>query len=129
MRDQLLPLASLATPNRYELAWLCGAELETNSAIMEAALSLGPSRMLVTSAVPMMEGGTGNLYLSGNHALLAEHRLIDNPPNGIGDLLAALFVARLLDGLERGAGPAAGDRQRLRDPRPHRQARRRRTDA
>ena len=99
MRDQLLPLASLATPNRFELSWLCGAPLETNAAILEAALSLGPSRMLVTSAMPMMNGSTGNLYLSGNHALLAEHRLIDNPPNGPGDLLAALFVARLLDGL------------------------------
>ncbi|CAN7404036.1 pyridoxal kinase PdxY [Rhizobium sp. LjRoot98] len=99
MRDRLLPLASLATPNRFELSWLCGVELETNAAILEAALSLGPSRMLVTSAIPMMQGGTGNLYLSGNHALLAEHRLIDNPPNGTGDLLAALFVARLLEGL------------------------------
>jgi pyridoxine kinase len=99
MRDLLLPLASLATPNRFELSWLCGAELETNAAILEAALSLGPARMLVTSAVPMMQGSTGNLYLSGNHALLAEHRLIDNPPNGTGDLLAALFVARLLEGL------------------------------
>lgn len=100
MRDRLLPLASLATPNRYELSWLCGAELESNAAILEAALSLGPPRMLVTSAIPMMQGSTGNLYLSGNHALLAEHRLIDNPPNGTGDLLAALFVARLLEGLK-----------------------------
>lgn len=99
MRDILLPLASLATPNRFELSWLCGAELDSNAAILEAALSLGPARMLVTSAVPMMQGSTGNLYLSGNHALLAEHRLIDNPPNGTGDLLAALFVARLLEGL------------------------------
>ncbi|HTO31378.1 MAG TPA: pyridoxal kinase PdxY [Pararhizobium sp.] len=99
MRDRLLPLASLATPNRFELSWLCGAALETNAAILEAALSLGPARMLVTSAIPMMQGSTGNLYLSGNSALLAEHRLIDNPPNGTGDLLAALFVARLLEGM------------------------------
>ncbi|KQS87536.1 MULTISPECIES: pyridoxal kinase PdxY [unclassified Rhizobium] len=99
MRDRLLPLASLATPNRFELSWLCGAALESNAAILEAALSLGPSRMLVTSAIPMMQGSTGNLYLSGNSALLAEHRLIDNPPNGTGDLLAALFVARLLEGM------------------------------
>ncbi len=100
MRDRLLPLASLATPNRFELSWLCGAALESNAAILEAALSLGPPRMLVTSAIPMMQGSTGNLYLSGNHALLAEHRMIDNPPNGTGDLLAALFVARLLEDLK-----------------------------
>lgn len=99
IRDQLLPLASLATPNRFELSWLCGVPLDTNAAILEAALSLGPSRMLVTSAVPMMHGSTGNLYLSGNHALLAEHRLVDNSPNGTGDLLSALFLARLLEGM------------------------------
>ena len=99
IRDELIPLASVATPNRYELEWLVGARLSTNAEIMEAALSLGPSRMLVTSAVPMMAGGTGNLYLSGKHALLAEHRLIDNPPNGLGDLTSALFLARLLAGV------------------------------
>lgn len=100
IRDELLPLASLATPNRYELAWLAGAPLEDNTAIMDAALSLGPSRMLVTSAVPMMSGSTGNLYLSGRHALLAEHRLIEKPPNGLGDLLAAVFLSRLMSGMD-----------------------------
>lgn len=99
VRDRLLPLASLATPNRFELSWLAGAELDTNAAILEAALGLGPPRVLVTSAVAMLNGGTGNLYLSGSHALLAEHRLVENPPNGAGDLLAAVFLARLLQGL------------------------------
>lgn len=99
MRDRLLPLASLATPNRFELSWLCGAPLETNAAILDASLSLGPPRVLVTSAIPMMHGSTGNLYLSGSHALLAEHRQVDAAPNGTGDLLAALFVARLLEGV------------------------------
>ncbi|MBP2551253.1 pyridoxine kinase [Neorhizobium galegae] len=100
IRENLIPLASLATPNRYELAWMAGADLDSNTAIMDAALSLGPAKMLVTSAVPMMAGGTGNLYLSGNHALLAEHRLIDNAPNGLGDLLSAVFLARLLSGMD-----------------------------
>lgn len=99
IRDELIPLASVATPNRYELEWLVGGKLSSNAEIIEAALSLGPARMLVTSAVPMMAGGTGNLYLSGKHALLAEHRLIDNPPNGLGDLTSALFLARLLAGI------------------------------
>ena len=97
IRDNLIPLASIATPNRFELGWLAGAPLETNAAIMDAALSLGPSRMLVTSAVPMMAGSTGNLYLSGRSALLAEHRTVPNPPNGTGDLLSAIFLSRLMD--------------------------------
>ncbi|HUH49419.1 MAG TPA: pyridoxal kinase PdxY [Mycoplana sp.] len=104
IRDELLPLASIATPNRFELAWLAGAPLETNAAVMEAALSLGPSRVLVTSAVAMMAGSTGNLYLSGRTALLAEHRQVPNPPNGTGDLVAAVFLSRLLEGLSEERG-------------------------
>ena len=99
IRDSLIPLASIATPNRFELAWLAGAPLDSNGAIMEAALSLGPSRMLVTSALPLMAGSTGNLYLTGRSALLAEHRLVENPPNGTGDLLSAIFLSRMMEGV------------------------------
>jgi pyridoxine kinase len=98
IRDELMPLADVATPNRFELGWLAGAALETNNAIIDAALSLGPRRVLVTSAVPMMAGGIGNLLLTDRVALLAEHRLVGNPPNGLGDLTTALFLARMLRG-------------------------------
>ena len=98
IRDALIPLADIATPNRYELAWLSGAALETNAAIVDAALALGPRRVLVTSSVPMMAGGIGNLLLTDRLALLAEHRMVGNPPNGLGDLTSALFLARLLRG-------------------------------
>ena len=54
--------------------------------------------MLVTSAPAMMAGGIGNLLLTRTEALLAEHRIIDRPPNGLGDLTGAVFLARLLDG-------------------------------
>ena len=98
IRDELVPIASITTPNRYELAWMAGAALADNNAVMEAALSLGPKQVLVTSAVPMMAGGIGNLLLTDRHAFLAEHRAIDNPPNGLGDLLAAVFLSRLMSG-------------------------------
>jgi len=100
IRDQLLPLADIATPNRYELGWLSGAALQTNSEIIEAALMLGPRRVLVTSAVAMMAGGIGNLLLTDRVALLAEHRMVGDPPNGLGDLTSALFLSRLLKGEE-----------------------------
>jgi pyridoxine kinase len=98
IRDQLIPIADVATPNRYELGWLSGAALETNTEIIDAALALGPRRVLVTSAVPMMAGGIGNLLLTDRLALLAEHRMVGNPPNGLGDLTSALFLARLMRG-------------------------------
>jgi pyridoxine kinase len=97
IRDHLIPLADIATPNRYELAWMAGAPLDTNAAIIDAALSLGPARMAVTSAVPMMAGSIGNLLLSNRSAILAEHRAMDGAPNGLGDLFSALLLARFLE--------------------------------
>ncbi|UCI30606.1 pyridoxal kinase PdxY [Mesorhizobium sp. B4-1-4] len=98
MRDRLMPIADIATPNRYELEWMAGAPLPDLKSVISAALHAGPSTMLVTSAQSMMTGGTGNLLLDGNQALLAEHRLIDKPPNGLGDLTAAVYLARILSG-------------------------------
>jgi pyridoxine kinase len=98
MRDRLMPIADIATPNRYELEWMAGATLADMRSVISAALHAGPSTMLVTSAPAMMAGGTGNLLLDANQALLAEHRLIDKPPNGLGDLTAAVYLARILSG-------------------------------
>jgi pyridoxine kinase len=98
MRDRLMPIADIATPNRYELEWMAGAPLPDLKTVVAAALQAGPPTMLVTSAPAMMAGGTGNLLLNGNQALLAEHHLIDKPPNGLGDLTAAVYLARILSG-------------------------------
>ncbi len=98
MRDLLLPLADIATPNRYELEWIVGGKLDEMRSVIAAAFDLGPPRMLVTSAPAMMAGGIGNLLVTPTEALLAEHRQIPGPPNGLGDLTAAVFLARLMAG-------------------------------
>lgn len=99
-RDLLMPLADIATPNRYELEWMTGVKLETPQAIIEAALDAGPATMLVTSSPALMARHTGNLLVTPTQAMMAEHRIIDTPPNGLGDLTAAVFLARTLDGQE-----------------------------
>lgn len=102
LRDVLVPMADIATPNRYELEWMVGAKLDDLPAVMAAAMEAGPPTMLVTSAPALMAGGIGNLMLTRSEALLAEHRAIDKPPNGLGDLTAAVLLARLLDGQPAG---------------------------
>lgn len=97
LRDTLVPIADVATPNRYELEWMTGGPLDDLKALMAAALQLGPPTMLVTSAPGLMAGGIGNLMITPGEALLAEHRVIEGPPHGTGDLTAALLLARLLD--------------------------------
>ena len=98
IRDRLFSTADIVTPNRFEFAWLTGTQAGDNSQIIHAAAELAARHVLVTSAHSMLAGGTGNLLVSDGKAVLAEHRNIDNPPNGPGDLTAALFLARLLEG-------------------------------
>ncbi|PSJ62006.1 pyridoxal kinase PdxY [Pseudaminobacter soli (ex Li et al. 2025)] len=99
LRDTLLPLADIATPNRYELEWIVGQKgLDDQRAVMEAAMRAGPPNMLITSAPAMMAGSTANLLVTPTAAFLAEHRTVERPPNGLGDLTGAVFLARLLSG-------------------------------
>ena len=102
MRDRLLPIADIATPNRFELEWISGVKLDDMRTTMAAALQVGPEKMLVTSAHAMIAGGIGNLLVTASEVLLAEHRVIDRPPNGLGDLTAAVFLSRLLGGQPAG---------------------------
>ena len=98
MRDLLIPVADIATPNRFELEWLAGRPLANHSEVAQTALGLGPEKVLVTSAHAMMAGSIGNLLVTPREVLLAEHRAIPKPPNGPGDLTSALFLARSMSG-------------------------------
>ena len=94
IRDQLLPLANVITPNRFELGWVTGKTLSTNDEIVSTVRAMNVPAALVTSAFGMLKNSTGNLFVNDQIALLAEHRQIENAPNGVGDLTAALFTAR-----------------------------------
>lgn len=105
IRDHLLPLADIITPNRFELQWLAGqTEFATNEDILTAIAAIETSTLrdntlaLVTSAFSLMPGATGSLLRDGQRTHVAEHRHIDNAPNGLGDLTAAVFTHHLLAG-------------------------------
>ncbi|MEO1379129.1 MAG: pyridoxal kinase [Pseudomonadota bacterium] len=99
IRDQLLPLADTATPNRFELSWLLGeTEAHSIGEAADQAQRLGPATVLATSIPAMMKGSVANLLVSAGKAHTAEHRLVDVVPNGTGDLTAALYLAHLLNG-------------------------------
>ena len=103
--DKLLPLADIITPNRFELEWLAGKALPENPSLADASLSFGAKLALVTSAHALMAGSTGNLLVEQSSSTLFEHRMLDGPSNGLGDLTSALFLGRLLKG--EAAGLAA----------------------
>ncbi len=98
IRDTLLPLANIATPNRYELEWLSGETLDSPRHIEEIARSLVPETVLVTSVSGIMPNQTGNMLIENSKTLTATHEIVPDPPNGPGDLTSALFLAGILTG-------------------------------
>jgi pyridoxine kinase len=99
IRDALLPLATIATPNLFELAWLAGASVRTRADVADAARRLGPATVLVTSAE---ETATAVATVAVTAERKIERSLPRRPgiPNGAGDLLAGLYLGHLLNGGE-----------------------------
>ena len=102
MRDVLVNRADLATPNPFELGWLTGTGMPTSVQQMRiAAEKLAVPSVLATSAPAMMRGHIANLLVQNEPAQksahLAEHRSAIGPPNGMGDLAAALMLGNLLN--------------------------------
>jgi pyridoxine kinase len=106
MRDRAIPAADIATPNAFELELLTGipiVRLEDAVASCQALRRSGPDTVLLTSlereGTP--DGMIEMLTVTGEGAWLVATPKLDltPPPNGAGDLTAALFLANLLDGL------------------------------
>ena len=97
IRADLLPLADIATPNRFELALIAAdpASIATNAAIVHAARALGIDRVAVTSAHPRTLG-IANLLVGRSSVVLHETRAFANPPHGTGDLFAGVLAAKSL---------------------------------
>ena len=98
IRDTLLPAADIVTPNLFELSWLAGNTVESATGAIVEARKLPSKKVLVSSVPGFLRNGIGNLLVTENDAVLAENTVIAGGPNGPGDLLAALFLARTLEG-------------------------------
>jgi pyridoxine kinase len=97
IRDQLLPLATIATPNLFELQWLTGARERAEGNPVDAARRLGPRTVVVTSAAETSDR-IATLAVAG--ATVVERTLArrGDIPNGAGDVLAGLLLGYLLNG-------------------------------
>jgi pyridoxine kinase len=98
VRDRLLPMADVAKPNAFECAWLAGEAHTIDADLAGLAQSLAPPVVLVTSAPALMRGHIGNVLTGGRDTLLLEHPAVATPVKGTGDLVAALLLARRLEG-------------------------------
>jgi len=108
LRDRLVPLADILTPNRDELAWLAGrpvASLDAAVAAAEALRRRGAGSVVCTSAA-LSGGQLSSLVVGAAGAFALETPVLEGVPHGTGDLFAALFLAARLDGLDDAAALA-----------------------
>ena len=99
IRSELLPMADILTPNRFELEWLSGRPVIDVADGVSAARALDPAHVVVTS---MPDGKAhmkiADLYVSPLRARLAEWARRENVPHGSGDAFAALLLGHHLNG-------------------------------
>jgi pyridoxine kinase len=107
IRDALLPLATIATPNLFELAWLTGAVVDGPSdvapgspdmpQVAAAARRFGCGTVVVTSAAENA-GSVATLAVAGRETIERSAPRHAGVPNGAGDLFAGLLLGHMLNG-------------------------------
>lgn len=99
IRDELLPLASCATPNCFELGWLAGKPILNKTEALIAAAHLPCPEILATS-IPLDAGNLATLAITGGEYAETISPVKPAVPHGTGDFLAGLYLAARLNGFE-----------------------------
>ena len=102
IRGKLLPLATILTPNVFELSWLTGLPVQTTEQAVSAARSLQIPEVIATSLVKSPS------ELSTLRITVEQVETITTPmeakvPNGTGDFLSGLYLAGLLSAKQQSA--------------------------
>ena len=99
IRDELLPLATCITPNRFELGWLSGKPVSNKSEALIAAASLPCNEILATSIPPDADNVATLAITRGGYAETSSP-VKSSVPHGTGDFLAGLYLSARLNGYE-----------------------------
>ncbi|QGU06099.1 Pyridoxamine kinase [Corynebacterium occultum] len=97
LRDRVVPVADIITPNQFELGFLTGrdvADLASTLDAVDAARAMGPSTVLVTSLErpERPEGSIEMLAVNDSGAWIVRTPYLPFKRNGSGDVTAALFT-------------------------------------
>lgn len=107
LRDMVVPVADLITPNQFELGYLTEREaddLDSTLAAVDAAREMGPSTVLVTSVErPDAPEDTIEMVAVDDHGKwIVRTPKLPFKRNGSGDVTAALFTGHYLHALAQG---------------------------
>lgn len=102
MRDQIVPIADIMTPNLFELEFLTGRQTSSTPEVLEAAQqlrSMGPEIVVVTSVTgtDVAPDLLRMIATDGSQAWSVETPLLDRAFTGSGDLTSAMFLAHWLN--------------------------------
>ncbi len=121
MRDQVVPVADVVTPNAFELAYLAGVPLARIAGLpglleaVDRVRAMGPSTVLVTSVDHLPGAGIGSdsgadprsggreiamLAVDPSGSYVVRTPRLPISVNGAGDVTAALFLAHLSCGVQ-----------------------------
>jgi len=113
LRDRILPLATLATPNLGEVRLLCGIDVRSTERMYDAARAmhaLGPAWVLIKGG--HLSGGEAvDLLFDGKRFVELTAPRTETPhTHGTGDTVAAAICAALARGLDVESAARAGKR-------------------
>lgn len=105
LRDRVVPVADIITPNQFELGYLTGVECEDIPSTLkaaEAARKIGPETILVTSVMraDRPENTVEMIAVNDEGAWIVQTPFLDFKRNGSGDVTAALFTGHYIRDLD-----------------------------
>ncbi|NNE24478.1 MAG: pyridoxal kinase [Rhizobiales bacterium] len=97
IRDELLPLADIITPNRFELQWLTGTAVGSLEAAVPAARTL-PCPVILATSLPAAFRVLDTAVIEPGKVTSVATSERASAPHGAGDILAGLLLAAVLRG-------------------------------
>lgn len=101
IRDELLPLADIISPNRFELGWLSGLPIDSTDDARQAARSLGVPSVLATS-IPASDNRLATILFRAGQGQACFVRRRPTAPHGTGDLLSAMYLGNHVNNFSPG---------------------------
>ena len=95
IRENLLPLADVIAPNRFELQWITGVTITSRDDAVSAARSL-PVPVTLATSLPASNGDLATAVIERSQTTTVVTRHRPSAPHGAGDILSGLFLAQIL---------------------------------
>jgi pyridoxine kinase len=96
-RDLLLPIADVLTPNRFELSWLSGLDVQSPQDAVEAISRLKRPIVAGTS-IPDGPSRLATVLVADDRVFIGRVEKWDDVPHGTGDVFAGCMTTRLMLG-------------------------------